>query len=116
MATRSYIGIRLTDDKFTYIYCHFDGYPSHVGEILKKFYNTKDKVNELLELGDISYFDGETGYANAYHRDMKRDYRGPRTDEHYEVLKDDGVDYIYTFDEMLWECYNTTTRKYVQGY
>ena len=119
MSTRSIIAIEHSDcseTQYLSIYCHFDGYPSHVGEILKKFYDTTDKVKELLKLGDISYLDEDTGEAYAYHRDMKRDYSGPRTRKYSSLLQDDGVDYIYTFDGDYWECYKTGTRTNVKLY
>ena len=53
MATRSHIGKRNLDDTVDYIYCHWDGYPSNNGVILKDHYTTMDKVNELIELGDL---------------------------------------------------------------
>jgi hypothetical protein len=38
------------------IYVHWDGYPSHMIPILRKNYNTVEKVEELLSLGDLSLF------------------------------------------------------------
>jgi len=54
MATRSYIGVRNSDDTVDYIYCHYDGYPSNNGKILIEYYNDPTKVSELLSLGDLS--------------------------------------------------------------
>ena len=34
------------------IYCHWDGYPSHMGLTLHQNYGTVDLVNELLDKGD----------------------------------------------------------------
>ena len=48
MATRSYIGVRNTDSSVDYIYCHFDGYPEHNGQILTEHYTNINRVNELL--------------------------------------------------------------------
>jgi hypothetical protein len=36
------------------IYCHWDGYPEHHLPILREHYNTVEKAEELLSLGNIS--------------------------------------------------------------
>ena len=54
MATRSKIAIRKIDGKVESIYCHWDGYPTHNGKILKDFYKTPERVQELIDLGNIS--------------------------------------------------------------
>lgn len=54
MGTRSNIGIRNLDNTITGIYCHWDGYPQYVGKILLEHYNDVDRVNALMELGDLS--------------------------------------------------------------
>ena len=83
MATRSNIAYRNTEGKIVSVYSHWDGYPEHNGELLRRFYNTQDKVEALVALGSISSlgqdigkqvdFDDrathtETGTI-AYHRD-----------------------------------------------
>ncbi len=70
MATRSNIGILNSDGTVDYIYCHFDGYLSNNGSILNEFYNTEEKVRELIALGDISSLGEEIG--------KKQDFNGPR--------------------------------------
>ena len=54
MATRARIGKRLTDGAVVSIYSHWDGYLEGVGDLLVNYYNTEEKVDELLNLGDIS--------------------------------------------------------------
>ena len=54
MATRSTIAIQNLDGTVQQIYCHWDGYISYNGEILKKHYNTAEKVRGLIALGDLS--------------------------------------------------------------
>ena len=54
MSTRCRIGIKNKDGTITSIYCHHDGYPDGVGEVLVNNYKTEDKIRKLLELGDIS--------------------------------------------------------------
>ena len=54
MSTRSVIGIMNNDNSVNSVYCHFDGYPEHTGYFLKKFFDTTDKVENLISNGDIS--------------------------------------------------------------
>ena len=54
MATRSLIGINLNDGITKIIYCHWDGYPEHNGQLLVNNYTSPSAVLDLLELGDLS--------------------------------------------------------------
>ena len=54
MSTRSRIGILLPDDSILSVYHHWDGYPEWLGRILKQHYNTKEKVAELIDGGNMS--------------------------------------------------------------
>lgn len=54
MSTRSYICEELDNGKYKTIYCHSDGYLEWNGAMLLDFYNSKQKVEELLAVGDIS--------------------------------------------------------------
>ena len=54
MGTRSKIAIRKKDNTIESIYCHWDGYPSFNGKILKEYYKTAERVQELINLGSIS--------------------------------------------------------------
>lgn len=54
MATRSMIGMTLTNGEIKAIYCHWDGYISNNGMILYNCYNTVEQVEALMSLGDLS--------------------------------------------------------------
>lgn len=54
MSTRSTVGAVQRNGLIKAIYIHFDGYSSGVSYKLKMFYNTAGKVEELLNLGDLS--------------------------------------------------------------
>jgi len=54
MGTRSRIGIQLKDNSVLSVYHHWDGYPSWLGRILTTHYNSRDKVAELIDGGDMS--------------------------------------------------------------
>lgn len=54
MSTRGRIGMELPNGKIKSIYVHHDSYPEGVGKTLQKYYKDPKKIEELLDLGDIS--------------------------------------------------------------
>ena len=64
MGTRSRIGIQLKDDSILSVYCHWDGYPSFNGKVLREFYDTTEKVNQLINGGNISSLHTNVGWNN----------------------------------------------------
>ena len=75
MSTNSRIGILLPTDfpdssidsaRVRSIYCHWDGYPSHMGLVLHRHYGRVDLVNELLDKGDASLIDVSSGVSEHY--------------------------------------------------
>lgn len=53
MGTRSAIIVKVGKE-YKGIYCHWDGYPSRVGRLLDEHYNTQEKAEALVNLGDLS--------------------------------------------------------------
>jgi len=67
MATRSIIGKLNPDNTVTYIYCQYDGYyKGGVGQKLDEHYQDENKINQLLELGDLSTLGEEIGYQQKF--------------------------------------------------
>jgi len=127
MATRSYIGIRNADASVDYIYCHFDGYPEHNGEILTEHYSNASRVRSLLELGDLSVlgkFFGEkqdfdkrvVDTCLAYGRDRGEPNTEAKNASYDDLIIDQSVDYVYIFDGEYWECHNTYGPKLIDLY
>ena len=54
MGTRSDIIVHRTDGKWARVYCHWDGYLDHNGQILFEHYETQSKAEELIAPGDMS--------------------------------------------------------------
>lgn len=54
MASNCLIGLKYDDKNVNYVYCHNNGFPQHTGKILKLNYNDKEKIEELISLGDLS--------------------------------------------------------------
>ena len=112
MATRSRIALQLAEDSFLSVYHHYDGYPQWLGVILRQKFNTREKVAELLDGGDISCIDSDTNwkresveehvlYYNARGEDTE-----PRLDLSLEDYLANGEEYayVYTLDHE-WICY-----------
>jgi hypothetical protein len=121
MATRSNIGIVNGDGSVTAIYCHWDGYPEHVGNLLLNHYTDFDIVCELMDLGDLSslnknlYCDDNNhsfenpapGVCVAYGRDRGEKGVESRVFDNiieFEKFADrTGADYQYLFNDGKWQ-------------
>ena len=66
MGTRSTIAIEYADGTVQQIYCHWDGYLSHNGQILHKHYSDPFKVRQLMDLGDMSSLGERIGTQHAF--------------------------------------------------
>ncbi len=53
MSTRARVGILLQDGKVRSITVLQDGYPEYTGQILAKYYDTEEKVLQLVGKGDL---------------------------------------------------------------
>ena len=118
MGTRSRIGIQLSDESILSVYCHWDGYPKFNGVKLVENFNTREKVKELIDGGDISSLWTNERWSNDL-LDRHRDVYGPqyysqrgedcppRLDANkYDYLADgEEYAYIYTLNNE-WVCYN----------
>ena len=120
MATRSNIAIKTIDGKIKSVYCHWDGYPEYNGEMLRRHYNTNEKVNALIDLGQISSLREELGekhpfdrnfdepeleltenWTMAYHRDRGQELRIDTFDNAVDYV-DAGEEYMYLWDGQNW--------------
>lgn len=54
MSTQCLIGITTEQNEVRCVYCHSDGYPSYTGDLLLNYYNTRQKAEALIALGDLS--------------------------------------------------------------
>jgi hypothetical protein len=109
MGTRSTIAIQNEDGTVTGIYCHWDGYLSHNGDILQKFYTTEEKVRALIALGDLSSLGEQIGSkhdfnnapddeCNAYGRDRGETGCEPATEHNWRQYRAEyGQEYDYLF-------------------
>lgn len=115
MATRSRIAIELEDGSILSAYHHWDGYPEWLGRKLNEHYNSRDKVAELIDGGDMSTcwtterWDTKLNeeYGPQYYS-QRGDDCPPRLDANkYDYLANgEEYAYIYTLNDE-WVCYDT---------
>ena len=120
MGTRSRIGIQLKDKSVLSVYCHWDGYPSFNGRVLNEFYNTPEKVADLINGGNISSLHTNVGWNNETLPETGPQYytsRGESIDanepelnknqsEYLKTADNCGEEYAYLFTSAGWTCYN----------
>lgn len=54
MSTRSFICVEQDDGSYKGVYCHSDGYLTYNGAMLLDHYNSREKAEEIIALGDLS--------------------------------------------------------------
>jgi hypothetical protein len=120
MSTRSNISIKRKDGTYDKIYCHSDGYLEYNGRILDMFYKDEEKINNLINLGDISllgfrvnpdptiihsfeYDERQEGVTVAYGRDRNESNVDKKTYQNEKAFldsfKDTWCEYVYLYDE-----------------
>jgi len=106
MATRSRIGIELSDGSILSSYHHWDGYESWLGRILKTHYNSKELAAELIDGGDMSTCWNEDNQPEYY--SARGENCPPRLDKDLceYLLPDNSEEYAYVFRNGEWVCYN----------
>ena len=106
MSTRSRIAIENQNGSVTSIYCHFDGYISGVGKLLKEYYTTQAKVEALIELGNISSLDMTPSSTITYHRDRNEDLCKTSylcVEDLFDLGFQSGEEYVYCFTKNnIW--------------
>ncbi|MCK9577284.1 MAG: hypothetical protein M0R51_15370 [Clostridia bacterium] len=121
MSTRSLICMQIDDDKYEAIYCHSDGYLTYNGAMLLDHYSDKEKLQKLLELGNISclqqniepdptkphsfdYSQRQDDVVVAYGRDRGEENQEKSINTLQELKDWDWIEFIYIFDkENKWK-------------
>jgi hypothetical protein len=108
-------------DKVKSVYCHWDGYLEHNGQILQEHYNSA-KANNLIALGDLSALRPEIGDQHPFSQfevdvmdreDFIRTTQNMCTFYGRDRLETD-VDFkvAHTFAEFLEQCDNCSAEYY----
>ena len=115
MSTNSRIGIEQANGTVKSIYCHWDGYPKGVGKTLIEHYLMREKIESLMELGDLSilgeqpeptgrvphsFESPEDGITVAYHRDRGDDLNSARINSSLDAfIKSDVGEFGYVYTQ-----------------
>jgi hypothetical protein len=127
MGTHSRIGV-MHGDKVKSVYCHWDGYLEHNGQVLAQYYDSA-KANNLVALGDMSTLRPQIGEKHAFsqfdlpaeeveaYKELTRDWctfygrdRGEVSvwkvantfEEFLEQADDCGAEYYYIMKDGVW--------------
>ena len=110
MSTRSMIGIVNENGTISANYCHWDGYPSNNGVILRDHFDSADKVFALLEFGDISSLGETIEECEFYARDRGEGLSLPYTYNSVDNMAavQQGCEYFYVFNTETnsWSCFD----------
>ena len=110
--------MELSDGSILSIYSHYDNYPEHNGRILQTHYNTREKVEALVDGGDVSCLwtdsgfytsEGKTqrGYYGPLHYSERGEDCPPHLDKNLVEYLSDGEEYAYVYTKNNeWVCYN----------
>lgn len=117
MATRGTIAVEHADGTVSQVYSHWDNYPEHNGVLLIEHYNTLEKAEALVALGNISSlrenieptgphtFDQPQDTVTIYYgRDRGEDDQEPKKFWNREMyrLSGDSEEYNYLFADGTW--------------
>jgi len=132
MGTHSRIGV-MHGDKVKSIYCHWDGYLEHNGQVLEQYYDSA-KANNLVALGDMSTLRPQIGEKHAFsqfdlppeeveaYKELTRDWctfygrdRGEVSvwkvantfEEFLEQADGCGAEFYYIMKDGVWYCGTT---------
>lgn len=125
MSTRSRIVMKMKKG-YRSIYCHWNGYPSWNGRVLVEAYQNKEKIEQLLELGDLSILDVNIGKKHDFEERVRSKTAKGRAEAwclaygrdrgesgvnqvHHESFKalagflaESDADYVYLWKENRW--------------
>lgn len=117
MGTQATIARHNTDGTFDTIYLHYDGYTSHAFNMLRQHYNTQEKVDALIELGDLScikeriapapgeqhdFMNPQRDITVAYHRDRGEPRERTKAQRMLILSTGECAAYTYVWSNGAW--------------
>ena len=130
MGTRSLIGKQLNDGSILGVYCHYDGYPEYNGRMLRDHFDTDEKVNKLIDGGDMSCTWTNAGWNNEtlpesgpLHYTARGESLESNAPQLYKDLNeflcaaDDnyGAEYTYHYTSAGWICHDVRPNPYTKN-
>lgn len=109
MSTRSMIAVQDADGACYAIYCHFDGYVSHIGKMLTTYFNDDESAADLINNGQLRSID-VSAENEVVLEHFEEDFE-KREIEYYDTIVDmlnafqkSDRDYLYIWDDVaeMW--------------
>ena len=113
MGTHCYIAKEVGSHQYRAIFCQLDGYLEEVGATLAGYYDTEERVDKLLDLGDIyslapkldpdpnrphEFLNRQEGVTTAFGRDYGETEQDAIDTTIEELLENDpGCEFLYVF-------------------
>ena len=111
MSTRSMIAIQDADGVCYTVYCHFDGYVSHMGKMLTTYFNDDESVAELINNGELRSIDVSAEDENVIVCEHFEEDFEKRNIEYYDTevdmlnaFQNSDREYLYLWDDVaeMW--------------
>lgn len=103
MSTRSRVGIKEKDGTVRSIYVHFDGYVAGVGKTLYESYRNADKIEQLINLGDMSSINSEVEKCEPYtQRGEDLNIATDTVESFKKNWASCGEEYVYLYTDGRW--------------
>ena len=111
MSTSARIAKREDDGTVRSVYCHFDGYPSYAGKLLRHHYTDPEIVDIVMNFGNFSALEQHVSdisfYITAPSPMDERAMRHASTGDFLEYGSKSASEYLYLFDQGRWRCWST---------
>ena len=107
MSTHSRVGYTHTNGTISSIYIHFDGYYEEVGRTLLEHYNSLERAEEIVALGDAETLDATLEKSVFYSRDHSETGAeaelSKNLDEFYQNCRDSAAYFAYLWLDGGWK-------------
>lgn len=100
MSTRSRVGIQHENGFIESIYVHYDGSPDSRLPLLKEYYNSPERVKELIGMGNASSIERNLEKSVFYVRDRGESMEHNEAIVHDDLnsfIQDDYEEYAYIY-------------------
>lgn len=103
MSTRSRVGIKEKDGTVRSVYIHWDGYVAGVGRALYEYYRNADKIEQLINLGDMSSIGREIKECEPYtQRGEDLNIATDTVESFKKNWASCGEEYVYLYTNGRW--------------
>jgi hypothetical protein len=117
MSTHALIAKKDHDGTVRSVYCHYDGFPQHTGQILRDCYNDPAVIDIVMNFGNLKFITPHVSDIEFYVIDSRIDERalshpGAKSFLNYGLKSDS--DFLYLFEQDRWRCWSTYSKEEIQ--